>query len=209
MIKEITVYECEDGKRFDSAEDAKKYGMLLNECKVINNMLGVGKEPKFQECAVQLDKQTVDFCYEKFIGLCEETFMTVRSNDKSFGNIERHFIHRLIDDYVSEYPCFGWLSQRFHNISTSSYIEYDQPYFTKHESEFKGKVIKSITKKLSIMEKLKFEVKINLDYKFDDRNERDCIIKELQEIIEEWLEGYVKNEVTGLDSDSSVIVEIK
>lgn len=141
MIKAITVYECEDGKRFDSAEDAEKYEMLLNECNAINNMLGVSKEPKFQECAVRLDKQTVDFCYEKFIGLCEETFMTACSNDKSFENINRHFIHRVIDDCESEYPCLRRLSQRFHDISTSSYIEYDQPYFTKHEDEFKGKVI--------------------------------------------------------------------
>ena len=43
--------------------------------KAINNMLGVSKEPKYQKCAVQLDKQTVDFCYDKFIELCLRTFL--------------------------------------------------------------------------------------------------------------------------------------
>lgn len=143
MIKSITVYECEDGKRFDSAEDAKKYEMLLNECNAINNMLGVSKEPKFQEFAVQIDKQTVDFCYDKFIELCLRTFPTYKSYSylKGFENINKHYIHRVISEHYDDYPCLSDLSERFGRISPSTYIEYDQPYFTNHESEFKGKVI--------------------------------------------------------------------
>ena len=144
MIKAITVYECEDGKRFDSAEDAKKYGMLLNECNAINNMLGVSKEPKFQECAVQLEKQTVDFCYEKFIELCNRVVIFTKYSTKEhkrFQDIEKHFIHRILSDYHEMYPCLDNLAGRFQCISTTTYIEYDQPYFAKHEDEFEGEVI--------------------------------------------------------------------
>ncbi len=143
MIKQLTVYECKDGKRFDDAESAKQYEMLLNRCNAINSMLGVSKKPIYQRCAVQLDKQTVEFCYEKFIEQClivlpDYNYYTLH---KGFENFDKHYIHRVIDENYDRYPCLRELSQRFNRISRSTYIEYDQPYFAEHESDFKGKVI--------------------------------------------------------------------
>ena len=48
-MKKITIYECNDGTRFDSEEQALGYDVLLSKCNSINDVIGRKVELEYNQ----------------------------------------------------------------------------------------------------------------------------------------------------------------
>lgn len=48
-MKKITIYECNDGTRFDSKKQALEYDVLLSKCNSINNVIGRKVELEYNQ----------------------------------------------------------------------------------------------------------------------------------------------------------------
>jgi hypothetical protein len=132
MIKEVTIYETTDGCRFNTEKEAKKYESLYEMCKKIMSQL----RPHEDNGAVQQDVELVKKAFNEFMDLCAEaipyykkTFICVKG-----GNTHPSWAQRVISDY--NIKCLRHISFRFSCTNMVSGIEYEQPYFVEHESEW-------------------------------------------------------------------------
>lgn len=136
MIKGVTIYETTDGCRFNTEKEAKKYESLYEKCENIMGQL----RPRVDDSAVQQDVKLVKKVFNEFMDLCAETIPTYK---KTFigvkeGNIHPSWAQRIISDYGIK--CLSETLYRFNCTNMVSGIEYEQPYFVEHESEWKGDV---------------------------------------------------------------------
>lgn len=132
MIKELTIYETTDGCRFNTEKEAKEYEVLYEKCKKIMRQL----RPHEDYGAVQQDIELVKKAFNEFMNLCVEvipqykkTFIGVKE-----GGIHPSWAQRIISDYHIKCLCKTFF--RFTCINMRSGIEYEQPYFVEHESEW-------------------------------------------------------------------------
>ena len=133
MIKEVTIYETTDGSQFDTRKEAEKYELLYEKCEKIMGKL----HPHEDNGAVQQDVELVKNAFNEFMDLCVET---IPSYKKTFigvkeGNIHPSWAQRIISDYGID--CLLNAFFRFSCTNMVSGIEYEQPYYVNHESEWK------------------------------------------------------------------------
>lgn len=142
-MKEITIYECEDGSRFDNRKEAAKYDKVFETINEIMKPLG---EPVTESySAKQRDKDAVETAVKDFMQLCawcipdwKETFEKV----DDLEDAQRYIVGRVLSDYRNEWECLAKAFFRLSCISLNSYIEYEQPYWTSHEDEYQEELLK-------------------------------------------------------------------
>lgn len=137
MIKEVMIYETTDGCRFNTEEEAKEYEALYKKCENIMSQL----RPHEDNSAVQQDVKLVKNAFNEFMDLCGEampyykkTFICVKG-----GNTHPSWAQRVISDY--NIKCLCNASFRFQCTDMVSGIEYEQPYYVEHESEWNREII--------------------------------------------------------------------
>lgn len=142
-MKEITIYECEDGSRFDIKEKAERYDEVLEKIKQI--MTPIGEPVTESYSAKQREKDAVETAVKDFMQLCAWCIPDWKETFEKVDNLEdaqRYIVGRVLSDYRNEWECLDKAFFRFSCISDVSYIEYEQPYWTKHEDEYKERLMK-------------------------------------------------------------------
>ena len=132
MIKEVTIYETSDGSQFNTQKQAEQYETLYEKCQTIMRQL----RPHEKDGAVQQDVEKVKKAFAEFMDLCGETIPEFK---KTFigvkdGCVHQSWAHRIISDYNIECLCHAFF--RFTCINMTSGVEYEQPYYVEHESEW-------------------------------------------------------------------------
>ena len=139
-MKKITIYECNDGTRFDSEKQALEYNVLLSKCNSINDIIGCKVELEYDQY-VQRNAETVKKQWKVFCNIVAEYIPDYVQIAKECGNGTRHRSHicRVIDDYNTK--CLYSLYYRFVCIDEQG-REYQQPYFANgHQDEATREVI--------------------------------------------------------------------
>ena len=142
-MKEITIYECEDGSRFDDKKKAAIYDEVLEKTKKI--MAPIGDAVTEMYSAKQRNKAAVEMAVLEFMHLCALCIPDWKETFEKVDNLEdaqRYIVGRVLSDYRNEWECLDKAFFRFSCISDVSYIEYEQPYWTTHEQEYQEKLIK-------------------------------------------------------------------
>ncbi|MFM6995034.1 MAG: hypothetical protein ACKOWO_07975 [Sediminibacterium sp.] len=139
-MKAITIYQCNDGTRFDAENDAKEYESLCDEVKRIMEPMGerthkcdIGEE------YIQHDPKDVKKALHDFLILCANTLTGYCKPLMECAKGKRHISHA---NYIISECGFKTLSDanyRFRCTNMESGREYQQPYYAKHENEFKAK----------------------------------------------------------------------
>ena len=139
-MKKITIYECNDGTRFDSEKQALEYDVLLSICNSINDVIGRKVEFEYNQY-VQRNAETVKKQWRVFCNIVAEYIPDYAQRAKECGNGTRHRSHigRVIGDY--NIKCLCDLYFRFDCIDEQG-REYQQPYFTNgHQHEATMEVV--------------------------------------------------------------------
>jgi hypothetical protein len=138
-MKKITIYECEDGKRFNNKEDAKQYDGILFNVMVIMSPLGEAVTKQFS--AKEQNVLTTIKAFGKLMELCAKVIPTYKETfeNTTLSKAYDSLAYRVLSDFSNDYPCVYKAYHRFTCISTKTFIEYEQPYWTKHENEYKQK----------------------------------------------------------------------
>lgn len=139
MIKEIIIYETTDRSRFESHREAVEYEKLYERCNEIMKVLRV----RDSDCAVRQDIHDVQNALKNLMSVCAEVIPDFKSTFEKVSNGEAHpsWAERILSDYSTEYRCLYKSFYRFECINKVSGIEYNQPYYAAHESEWKGDVL--------------------------------------------------------------------
>ena len=139
-MKKITIYECNDGTRFDSEKQAMEYDVLLSICNSIND--AIGREVKLEyNQYVQRNAEIVKKQWRVFCNIVAEYIPDYAQQAKECGNGTRHHSHigRVISDY--NIKCLCNLYYRFECIDEQG-REYQQPYFANgHQNEATVEVV--------------------------------------------------------------------
>ena len=139
-MKKITIYECNDGTRFDSERQALEYDVLLSICNSINDVIGRKVELEYNQY-VQRNAETVKKQWRVFCNIVAEYIPDYAQRAKECGNGTRHRSHigRVISDY--NINCLYSLYFRFECIDGQG-REYQQPYFANgHQNEATMEVV--------------------------------------------------------------------
>lgn len=139
-MKEITIYQTEDGCRFDKKEDAIKYEELCDKCKNIeSNLVSIGRELQYNEY-IQQDVTVVKNALYCFMGVVADAIPEYAAWAIQVKNRGRHISHigRVLIDY--NIKCLNNLYFRFICISLENGKEFQQPYFVNHQEEATIKV---------------------------------------------------------------------
>ena len=134
-MKEITIYQTEDGCRFDKKEDAIKYEELCDKCKNIeSNLVNIGRELQYNEY-IQQDVTMVKNSIYCFMDVVADAIPEYAAWAIQVKNGGRHISHieRVLSDY--NIKCLDNLCYRFKCISLENGKEFQQPYFVKHQDE--------------------------------------------------------------------------
>jgi len=138
-MEAITIYQCEDGTRFDAEEDAKEYESLCEEVKRV--MIPMGE--RTHECNngeeyIQHDPKDVNKSLHDFLVLCANTLTYCHKPLMECAEGKRHIIYA---DYIISECNFKTLTDanfRFHCTNMESGREYEQPYYAINEDKFKN-----------------------------------------------------------------------
>lgn len=137
MIKKVTIYETTDGCRFNTEKEAEKYESLYEKCEIIMGQL----RPRVDDGAVQQDAKLVKKALSEFMDLCIETLSPYKNTfiGVKEGSTHPSWAGRIISDYGIKCLCEAFY--RFQCTNMVSGIEYEQPYFVEHESEWDKEII--------------------------------------------------------------------
>lgn len=142
-MKEIIVFVSDDGKEFYSKEKCEEYEKLVNRVNDIMANFRPNKNEKGQNIAVKQNTEMVKEAYHKFIGVCADV-MSKHSCGNVFKNAKtgNEYVHPshlqyYLSEYSNDYPILWTTYCRFENINFNSEIEYTQPYYARHEDEYK------------------------------------------------------------------------
>lgn len=91
-MKKITIYECNDGTRFDSEKQALEYDVLLSICNSINDVIGRKVELEYNQY-VQRNAETVKKQWRVFCNIVAEYIPDYTQIAKECGNGTRHRSH--------------------------------------------------------------------------------------------------------------------
>lgn len=139
-MSKITIYECNDGTRFDSEKQALEYNVLLSKCNIINDIIGRKVELEYNQY-VQRNAETVKKQWSVFCNIVAEYIPDYAQRAKECGDGTRHGSHigRVIGDY--NIKCLSRLYFRFECIDEQG-REYQQPYFANgHQNEATMEVV--------------------------------------------------------------------
>lgn len=140
-MKEIIIYEANDGTRFDDKGKCKDYEDICD--KVADVMSVMKARDDVYDIAVRQEKGNVHKAFFRFMELCGDVFTTYRDlfNQCAIGS--RHISHagRILNDLYKDCPILDRTMYRFLCIDWNSGIEYPQPYYTYHQEEFEGKIL--------------------------------------------------------------------
>jgi len=139
-MKKITIYECNDGTRFDSEKQAAEYDILLSKCNNINDAIGRKVELEYDQY-VQHNAEAVKKQWRVFCNIVAEAIPSYAKMARECGNGTRHRSHigRIISDY--NIKCLCDLYFRFECIDERG-REYQQPYFANgHQDEATREVV--------------------------------------------------------------------
>lgn len=140
-MKKVSVYVSDDGTRFNTEKECRLYEELCGKVKAVMSEL----RPRNIDynIAVQQDKSAVANAYVKFMNLCADTLPSYSGIFDQCSRGERHPSHasRILSDLYTQYPILSKTNFRFDCIDTETGVEYEQPYFTAHPQEFKGKIL--------------------------------------------------------------------
>ena len=141
-MKKITIYESNDGTRFDNKADCKYYESI---CKNINNVTSRLRPNNDVSnlVAIRQDSDIVREVTQDFFLICAEVIPSFKDLFMQVANNERHISHagRILSDYINDFPILYKTYYRIECISQISGVEYEQPYFANHEIEFDGVII--------------------------------------------------------------------
>lgn len=136
-MKEITIYQCEDGSRFESMEDAKNYeGLCERISKIMSPMGERTRDCRIGAVYISHDPSLVKGVLKNFLLECSK-YLPRHSNDFiECANGIRSFTHagyiimdcgiKVLSDVLFRFSCT--------NIDNGR--EYSHPYYTTHEEEF-------------------------------------------------------------------------
>lgn len=133
-MKQTTIYQCEDGTRFDKEHDALEYESYATRAKEIESrLISIGRELNANEY-IQQDPNVVRRAKYNFLTLVAERLPEWKDRAIECRDGKRHMSHigRIIDDYGIKWMCHLYF--RFYCI-TDNGREYQQPYFTLHPEE--------------------------------------------------------------------------
>lgn len=140
-IKEINIYECTDGTRFDIIEDAEKYQLLCNNLKEAEIYLN----DRTKQCEngieyVQQSKEQVERYRKRIFNLAAEYIPSFSKTFIECGNGTRHISHaeRIISDYNNQ--ALNRAVFRLSCTSSDTFREYQQPYYAYHEGQWPNKI---------------------------------------------------------------------
>lgn len=136
-IKAIVIYECLDGTRWNTKEEAKKYAELYDRIEEISLYLSSNTSKYIgSQKYIPQDKEKVLLYKTEILKLAAEYIPNWGKYFNECITGERHISHasRIIDD--CEYPKLQSAFFRLSCISETTYIEYDQPYYADHEDVF-------------------------------------------------------------------------
>ena len=138
-MKEITIYQCEDGTRFDLEGRAKVYETLCEEVKRVMSPMGeITHRCDIGEEYIQHDPKDVKKALHNFLVLCANTLTGWCEPLMECAEGKRHISHA---DYIISECGFKTLADanyRFRCTNMESGREYQQPYYVEHEDEFKN-----------------------------------------------------------------------
>lgn len=123
-MKTITLYEANDGTRFDSVAKVMQYEEFAERCKAVSDMLPA--VPHNNADRIQLNRSVMEAAWSEFIKLYNE-----KCNEKADASY--HFasiIGRIVDD--CGVPCLKKLYYKFHCINRDLARMYSQPYFAQY-----------------------------------------------------------------------------
>lgn len=152
-MKEVIMYKCEDGSLFNDKEKAEERDKLIEKVKnALSSMKpreAIDKYAGKVDIAIRQNKDDVIYAMCKFIDVCKETFTgkydkellekyknSYRNQDDS---VHISHIERLFSDYGIE--IFKNTLYRFRCISTKTFIEYPNVFYSTQPNLFDGKII--------------------------------------------------------------------
>lgn len=141
-MEAITIYECNDGTRFDAEEDAKEYESLCARVKEAMKPMGertsvcnIGEE------YIQHDLKDVRKSLHDFLVICTHTltYYGPKAIKEIKECIEKETYTDSVDNVIAS--CAQQVlvdaNYRFSCTNMKDGREYPHPYYTIHEDEFK------------------------------------------------------------------------
>lgn len=133
-MKKITIYQCEDGTRFDEENEALEYESYAARAKEIESRLvSIGRELEYDEY-IQQDPVVVKKAKYDFLTLVAERLPIWKDRAIECRDGLRHISHiqRVIDDYGIK-----WMQNLDFRLACidESGREFQQTYFTLHPEE--------------------------------------------------------------------------
>lgn len=143
-MKAITLYEANDGVRFELECDCVYHEAFCDKVEEINKRLRKNEEID-GTLAIEQDLDVVKSAFKDLMELCAEEFPQLDGRVfKEVATGKRHISHAdyLLQEYSDHYPTLRRLFYRFLCIDMNTGIEYEQSYFAQYPQDFKGKVLK-------------------------------------------------------------------
>lgn len=137
-MKEITVYECLDGSRFDNKQEAEKYEILLSKCNEIESKFVNINRSLYRDEYIQQDLENVKILYKLFMNLVGEAIPEYRERALECGSFDRNMTHMDIPIFDSKLKCIKSLYERFTCINFRDGKEYIAPYcISNYDAKYK------------------------------------------------------------------------
>ncbi len=121
-MKEITIYECIDGARFDKKADAERYEEIYGRVELIlDKMLGI----KIQDRVAvgKLDPQEVSAALAEFMKVCAEAIPSFKFcfEKIDMSKLWVHSLYKTLADYASDWPVLWNAYYRFLCINPNTF----------------------------------------------------------------------------------------
>ena len=138
----IITYKAVDGTRFDSKNDCESYESVIDNVNNIMSRLRPNDEIS-SNVAIRQDSDVVIEVKKDFFLLCAEVIPSFKQLFSEVADRKRHISHagRILSDYSDDFPILYKSYYRIECINQISGVEYEQPYFANHETEFDGVII--------------------------------------------------------------------
>ena len=143
-MKAITLYEANDGVRFELKCDCVNHEAFCDKVEEINKRLRKNEEID-GTLAIEQDLDVVRSAFKDLMELCAEEFSQLDGRVfKEVASGHRYIsqANYLLQEYSEQYPTLRRLFYRFLCIDMNTGIEYEQSYFAQNPQDFKGKVLK-------------------------------------------------------------------
>lgn len=131
-MKEITIYECLDGTRFDKKANAERYEEIYGKVEhILEKRLGI----KLQEmvAAGELDPQDVRAGLAEFMKVCAYAIPIFKRRFEriDMNKLREYRLYKTLSDYASDWPVLWNAYYRFLCINPNTFNdEYGLTYNT-------------------------------------------------------------------------------